>query len=205
MKIISKQFIIEKESVHYMQTERDVMTKAVDWWSLGALAYEMLTGHPPFRAKNPAGLHKKILSAKLQLPRWLTGEAHSLIKCLLERNVSKRLGGGKSSMFVVRGVQALKRHPFFKKVDWNKMEGLRVPPPKVPLVSHEADTSNFDKKFTDMPASDLILKEIIDNPKSPINTTQLPTIASLVIAGDDIRDINDAIATAASKQPDMPI
>ncbi|KAG7402360.1 hypothetical protein PHYBOEH_000068 [Phytophthora boehmeriae] len=199
---------------------------AVDWWSLGALAYEMLTGHPPFRAKNPAELQKKILSAKLQLPRWLTGEAHSLIKCLLERNVSKRLGGGKSSMFVVRGVQALKRHPFFKQIDWTKMEGLRVPPPKVPSVSHEADTSNFDKKFTDMPASDLMcdavveehnkmfrgfsfcrrdsLKEIIENPKSPIDTAQLPTIASLVISGDDIKDINDAIATAASKQPSMP-
>jgi hypothetical protein len=51
---------------------------------------------------------------QIQLPRWLSSEAHSLIKTLLERNVSKRLGGGKSSMFVVKGVQALKRHPFFK-------------------------------------------------------------------------------------------
>ncbi|KAG2777148.1 hypothetical protein JG687_00007402 [Phytophthora cactorum] len=196
---------------------------AVDWWSLGALAYEMLTGNPPFRSKNPADLHKKILSAKTQLPRWLSVEAHSLIKSLLERNVSKRLGGGKSSMFVVKGVQALKRHPFFKSVDWEKMETLRVPPPMVPSVSDEADTSNFDKKFTDMSASDLLcdpvieednnlfrgfsfcrrdsIKEIISNPQSPINTTLLPTIASLIIDGDDIKDINDAIATAAGKQP----
>ncbi|KAG2941066.1 hypothetical protein PC117_g10342 [Phytophthora cactorum] len=322
MKIISKQFVIDMDSVHYMKTERDVMTKirhpfviglnyafqteskvylvmeyqsggelfsylkeegtftewagrhtllpgrndsgfgtpprtwhypsrsearkrshfsrrahqadrlrigkggydsAVDWWSLGALAYEMLTGNPPFRSKNPADLHKKILSAKTQLPRWLSVEAHSLIKSLLERNVSKRLGGGKSSMFVVKGVQALKRHPFFKSVDWEKMETLRVPPPMVPSVSDEADTSNFDKKFTDMSASDLLcdpvieednnlfrgfsfcrrdsIKEIISNPQSPINTTLLPTIASLIIDGDDIKDINDAIATAAGKQP----
>lgn len=102
------------------------------------------------------------------------------------------------------------------------METLRVPPPKVPSVSDEADTSNFDKKFTEMPASDLMceeiieehsnlfrgfsfcrqdsIKEIISNPQSPINTALLPTIASLVIDGDDIKDINDAIATAASKQ-----
>ncbi|CAI5732896.1 unnamed protein product [Peronospora destructor] len=85
---------------------------AVDWCSLGALA--------------PV---EKILSAKLQLPRWLSGEAHSLIKSLLERNVSKRLGGGKSSMFVLKGVQALKRHPFFKTVNWKEMETLCVPPP----------------------------------------------------------------------------
>ncbi|KAE8914694.1 Serine/threonine-protein kinase [Phytophthora fragariae] len=196
---------------------------AVDWWSLGALAYEMLTGNPPFRSKNAADLQKKIISAKAQLPRWLSGEAHSLIKSLLERNVSKRLGGGKSSMFVMKGVQAIKRHSFFKRVDWEKMETLRVPPPKVPSVTDDVDTSNFDKEFTSMPASDLMcdavieehnnlfrgfsfcrqdsLKEIISNPQSPINTTRLPTIASLVIDGDDIKDINDAIATAASKQP----
>ncbi|KAG1708276.1 hypothetical protein DVH05_024958 [Phytophthora capsici] len=49
---------------------------AVDWWSLGALAFEMLTGNPPFRSKNPTDLHKKIISAKIQLPGWLSGEAH---------------------------------------------------------------------------------------------------------------------------------
>ncbi|CAI5736182.1 unnamed protein product [Peronospora farinosa] len=192
---------------------------AVDWWSLGALAHEMLTGNPPFRSKNTAALHKKILSAKLQLPRWLSGEAHSLIKSLLERNVSKRLGGGKSSMFVFKGVQALKRHPFFKTVNWKEMETLRIPPPKIPSVSDEADTSNFDTKFTEMTASDLMCEAVmeghsnlfrgfsfcrqdsISNPQSPINTSLLPTIASLVLDGDDIQDINDAIASAASKQP----
>lgn len=43
-----------------------LLYQAVDWWSLGALAYEMLTGNPPFRSKNPADLHKKILSAKVR-------------------------------------------------------------------------------------------------------------------------------------------
>ncbi|RLN45963.1 hypothetical protein BBJ28_00015338 [Nothophytophthora sp. Chile5] len=166
---------------------------------------------------------------QLQLPGWLSGEAHSLIKCLLERNVSKRLGGGKSSMFVVRGVQALKRHPFFKTVNWDEIENLRVPPPMVPTVHHEADTSNFDKKFTDMPASDLMCDPVVDEDdrlfrgfsfyrqeslkdlmglasvQSPVNTDLLPTIASLVATGDDIKDINDAIATAASKQSGISI
>ncbi|CAH0476319.1 unnamed protein product [Peronospora belbahrii] len=197
---------------------------AVDWWSLGALAHEMLTGNPPFQSKNPADLQKKILSAKLQLPRWLSSEAHSLIKSLLERNVSKRLGGGKSSMFVFKGVQALKRHPFFKPVNWEKMETLRIPPPRVPSISDEADTSNFDKKFTEMPALDMMCEAVIEehsnlfrgfsfcrqdsitsNPQSPINTAMLlPTIASLVLDGDNIKDINDAIASATSKQAVSP-
>ncbi|RLN26800.1 hypothetical protein BBJ28_00015005, partial [Nothophytophthora sp. Chile5] len=88
---------------------------------------------------------------------------------------------------------------------------------------------NFDKKFTDMPASDLAcdpvvdeddrlfrgfsfyrqesLKDLMDlvNVQSPVNTDLLPTIASLVATGDDIKDINDAIATAASKQSGINI
>ncbi|TMW63141.1 hypothetical protein Poli38472_002082 [Pythium oligandrum] len=129
---------------------------AVDWWSLGALAHEMLTGHPPFRAKNAKDLQQQILTAKLQLPKWLSPEAHSLLKSLLERNVSKRLGGGKSTMFVVRGVQALKNHPFFKKIDWPAMEKLQVPPPLIPRVMGDTDTSNIDVKFTRMTPGDLL-------------------------------------------------
>ena len=103
-------------------------------------------------------------------------------------------------------------------VNWKKMETLRVPPPKIPSVADEADTSNFDKKFTEMAASDLMCEAVneghsnvfrgfsfcqqdsISGPQSPINTSLLPTIASLVLDGDDIQDINDAIASAASKQ-----
>ncbi|GAB9464656.1 hypothetical protein Gpo141_00002084 [Globisporangium polare] len=135
---------------------------AVDWWSLGALAHEMLMGKPPFRSKNAKELHTKILTAKLQLPRWLSNDAHSLIKSLLERNVSKRLGGGKSSMFVVRGVSALKSHPFFKKIDWNEIEKMHVLPPMTPTVDHEADTRNFSDKFTKLPASDLACDDVVE-------------------------------------------
>ncbi|KAF0698470.1 Aste57867_10893 [Aphanomyces stellatus] len=132
-------------------------TSAVDWWSLGALAYEMLIGRPPFETKNKnrKELHKKILTAKLVLPKWLSSDAHSLLKSLLERNVDKRLGGGKSTMFVVRGVQALKTHPFFRGIDWTAIEKLQVKPPMIPKVAHETDTHNFDSEFTALPPTDL--------------------------------------------------
>ncbi|GLD93235.1 hypothetical protein PINS_up001827 [Pythium insidiosum] len=74
----------------------------------------MLVGEPPFRGRSDRDTPQKILTAKLQLPKWLSADAHSLLKALLERNVSKRLGCGKSTMFTVRGVQAIKSHPFFK-------------------------------------------------------------------------------------------
>ncbi|EQC42387.1 AGC protein kinase [Saprolegnia diclina VS20] len=136
-------------------------TQAVDWWSLGALAYEMLIGRSPFETKNKnrKELHKKILTAKLALPKWLSSDAHSLLKSLLERNVDKRLGAGKSSMFVVRGVQALKAHPFFKGIDWNAMVALQVAPPMIPVIRSETDTSNFDAEFTGLPPTDLDCSE----------------------------------------------
>ncbi|KAJ0408385.1 hypothetical protein P43SY_003111 [Pythium insidiosum] len=120
---------------------------AVDWWSLGALAFEMLVGEPPFRGRSDRDTPQKILTAKLQLPKWLSADAHSLLKALLERNVSKRLGCGKSTMFA--------------KLDWNAVEKCQVVPPMVPVVQHEADTSHFDAKFTKLPAADLHCDDVV--------------------------------------------
>ncbi len=106
-------------SIEYMAPEMirgQAYNHAVDWWALVALIYEMVTGYPPFRHKNRKKLLEKILHEKLSLPKWLQPETHSILKQLLERNVEKRLGSGKSSMFQVRGVAAIKRHPFFKVV-----------------------------------------------------------------------------------------
>ncbi|ETV86121.1 AGC protein kinase, variant [Aphanomyces astaci] len=86
---------------------------AVDWWALGALIYEMVTGYPPFRHNNRKKLLEKICTEKLSLPKFLHADTHSILKQLLERNVDKRLGAGKSTMFKVKGVAAIKQHPFF--------------------------------------------------------------------------------------------
>jgi ribosomal protein S6 kinase beta len=60
--------------------------KAVDWWSVGILIFDMLTGNPPFKHRNEGALQQKILNQKLRIPTFLTGEAHSIIK-----NVSNSL------------------------------------------------------------------------------------------------------------------
>lgn len=61
--------------------------KAVDWWALGALCYEMLVGRPPFSGKTQKELDKKILFEKISVPAYLTAPAHSLLKGMLEKDV----------------------------------------------------------------------------------------------------------------------
>ncbi|CAI5730668.1 unnamed protein product [Hyaloperonospora brassicae] len=135
----------------YMPPEmirRKAYNQAVDWWALGALIYEMVTGYPPFRHKNRKKLHQKILNEKLSLPKWLGSETHSILKQLLERNVDKRLGSGKSTMFQVKGVQAIKKHVFFKDIDWGLLEQKKVQPPILPNVVNSMDTTYFSEEFT---------------------------------------------------------
>ncbi|XP_015838959.2 ribosomal protein S6 kinase beta-2 [Tribolium castaneum] len=133
-------------TIEYMAPEiltRSGHGKEVDWWSFGALAYDMLTGAPPFQGDTRKKTIEKILRGKLFLPPYLTQDSKDLIRKLLKRQVSARLG-------TVEGASAIKNHPFFKNVNWDDVLAKRITPP-VPesmLKKKEDDTSNFDCKFT---------------------------------------------------------
>jgi ribosomal protein S6 kinase beta len=129
----------------------DGYSKSVDWWALGCLAFEMLTGDAPFRDKNRKDLYKKILQEKVTFPSYLSPNSVSFIKGLLERNVEKRLGCGKSTMFEVRGVSQVKSHPFFKEINWASLQQRNFVSPLQVHVENELDTSNFDEYFTNQP------------------------------------------------------
>ncbi|PSK55836.1 hypothetical protein B9Z65_4714 [Elsinoe australis] len=119
---------------------------AVDWWSLGAIGFDMLTGAPPFQGGNNAKIQQNILKQKLQLPYFLGPDAKDLLTRLLRKEPNKRLG-----YHVKKDIQTIKKHRFFRKIDWKKLEKRELTPPIQPLITDPELAENFAKEFTDLP------------------------------------------------------
>jgi len=113
--------------------------KAVDYWSLGALIYEMLTGAPPFYSRDKQQMFRNILEKPLEIKPYFSAEAGSLLSSLLVVDPNKRLAN----------VTELKAHPFFKGFDWEKAVKCQVKPPFIPKTSNDKDLKYFDKMFTE--------------------------------------------------------
>lgn len=112
--------------------------KECDWWSLGAIMYEMLIGYPPFYSEEPMSTCRKIVNWRthLKFPEEakLSAEAKDLISKLL-CNVEQRLG--------TKGAHEIKAHPWFKDVQWDKLYQMEAA--FLPEVNSELDTQNFEK------------------------------------------------------------
>ncbi|KAG0293540.1 hypothetical protein BGZ96_002709 [Linnemannia gamsii] len=113
--------------------------KAVDWWALGILIFEMLAGYPPFFDDNPFGIYEKILAGRIYFPPHIDPTAKDLIKKLLTADRTKRLGNLKG------GSDDIKNHKWFRGVDWQGLLDKTVGAPIVPPSMHAGDTSNFEK------------------------------------------------------------
>ncbi|GMH38577.1 hypothetical protein BSKO_06461 [Bryopsis sp. KO-2023] len=112
--------------------------KAVDWWGLGIMMFEMLSGYPPFHHENPFVIYQRILEGRVEYPKHFDPWAKDLIKKLLAADQSKRIGN------LFNGANDIMEHRFFKGFNWKNLKSGKMKPPFCPKVKEEGDTSNFE-------------------------------------------------------------
>nr|BAR42588.1 gag : akt fusion protein [Feline leukemia virus] len=116
--------------------------RAVDWWGLGVVMYEMLCGRLPFYNQDHEKLFELILMEELRFPRTLSPEAKSLLSGLLKKDPKQRLGGG------AEDAKEIMQHRFFASIVWQDVYEKKLSPPFKPQVTSETDTRYFDEEFT---------------------------------------------------------
>ncbi|KAI5951248.1 hypothetical protein KGF54_004322 [Candida jiufengensis] len=125
----------------------------VDWWSLGCVAFDLLTGSPPFSGSNPDKVLQKIKNSKktLKFPFYLSNDAKDLLRKLLQVDPEKRFK-------VDEDWEKFKKHNFFRHVNWKQLENIENLgessisnlPPILPIITDPILAENFDNEFTEM-------------------------------------------------------
>lgn len=113
--------------------------RAVDWWALGILIFEMIQGHPPFYGDTPLGIYKQILDGKFEFSDPFCNSGKSLIRRLLHPNPSRRLG------CLRNGSKDVMNHRFFREIDWQLCVQRGLTPRFLPMVKDSMDTGMFDE------------------------------------------------------------
>lgn len=136
--------------------------KAVDWWALGTLLHEMITGLPPYYDTNVQRMYHKILHEPLRFPKGgnkqISEAAKELIRGLLVRKISDRTGSGPG------GAEELKSSKFMKSLSWERVMTRSYEPEfRPPSQSSDTDVRNFDAEFTRERAVDSVVTETLTN------------------------------------------
>lgn len=121
---------------------------SVDWWSLGCVSFDMLTGGPPFTGHTNEKIMDKVVHSKkhLKFPFYLSLDAKDFLRKLLQPNSEKRFD-------IDADFEKLKQHRFFRYLDWDQITNptKEVLPPILPVITDSILAENFDEEFTAMP------------------------------------------------------
>ncbi|PRD34453.1 UNVERIFIED_CONTAM: Serine/threonine-protein kinase N2 [Trichonephila clavipes] len=129
-------------------------TRAVDWWGLGVLIYEMMVGESPFPGDDEEEVFDSIVNDEVRYPTFLSLESIAIMRRLLRKNPERRLGASE------RDAEDVKKQAFFRNIHWDDLLMRKVKPPFVPIVKSSEDVSNFDEEFTSE-------RPILTPPKDP--------------------------------------
>ena len=119
-----------------------------DWWSLGAVLFDMLTGQSPFTGNNNKRIMEKVLTQKIKYPFYLSQIAKDFLNKCLNKNVEKRINIDDEATFV-----KVEKHQFFRYINWKHLRDQNddlQPPPIIPVVSDPEMAENFDDEFTSL-------------------------------------------------------
>lgn len=143
-------------------TQKPQYGMEADWWSYGILLYEMLTGSTPFFDANISQMYKKIQTADVKYEKYppIDDDAIDLMKKLLVRDPAERID-----------IDAVRAHPFFASINWEKLEMKEVEPPFIPPTKELMQ--NVHEHFRNMNVDETIG----ENPKA-VNGRKASTVAN---------------------------
>ncbi|XP_023240752.1 serine/threonine-protein kinase N2-like [Centruroides sculpturatus] len=152
---------------------KELYTKAIDWWSMGIVLYEMLTKKCPFMGREKKSILNLIYKNDIDFPPYLNAGSVDIIGKFLKRNPDERLGNR------ISGVEEIKQHPFYQIIDWDDLIQRKLQPPFIPTMSHlqnkvERETDNWPP-FTNE-QTDSFIDTDLDNFSYLANWLQVTTL-----------------------------
>jgi serine/threonine protein kinase len=130
-------------------------SKAVDWWALGIIIYEMLTGNTPFYDEDPMTVYNKILKQRVRFTKSFNSNARSLVRHLVEPDLSKRYGN------LLKGPSDVKGHRWFEGLNWERLLRRTLEMPYIPRIRGPSDASSYPT-FSEKPSRQVSVSTLED-------------------------------------------